>query len=194
MAVRGPGGRARRPRVGRGLRGRAAPAPNDPASLAGAREQAIRMLSRRDYAKRELAGRLAERGFAAEAAAGAVEVLEDERLVNDARYVESAVASRIARGQGPRRIALDLERLGVDQQLVAQAVDARSPEWTRRALELRERRFGRAAPKDQRERSRQVRFLLYRGYTPEHVRVALGRDARDLEDVDLEEPEAGARD
>ena len=68
-------------------------------------------------------------------------------------------------------------------------IDARSPDWTRRALELKQRRFGRAAPKNQRERSRQVRFLLYRGYTLEHVRAALGGRGADLEDVDLEEPE-----
>lgn len=193
MTARGPGG-ARRPRTGRGrpggLRGRTAAAPDDPGSLDGARAQAIRLLARRDYAKRELAGRLTERGFAAEIAAGAVEVLADERLVDDERYVEAAVASRIARGQGPRRIALELKRLGVDAQLVERAVDAGSPDWTRRALELRQRRFGRAAPAGPRERSRQIRYLLYQGYTLDHVRAALGGRAGELDDVDVEEPES----
>jgi len=193
MTAGGPGGGARRPGAGRGrpggLRGRVPAAPDDPASLTGARAQAIRLLARRDYAKRELTGRLTERGFAAEAAAGAVELLEDERLVNDARYVEAAVASRIARGQGPRRIALALKRLGVDGSLVEQAVDARSPDWARRARELKERRFGRAAPADPHERARQVRFLLYRGYALEHVRAALGGQAVDLDAVDLDDPE-----
>jgi regulatory protein len=193
MTAGDPGGGARRPGTGRGrpggLRRRVPASPDDPASLDGARAQAIRLLARRDYAKRELAGRLTERGFAAEAAAGAVAMLEDERLVNDGRYVEAAVASRIARGQGPRRIALELRRLGLDGPLVEQAVDAGAPDWARRALDLKERRFGRAAPADRHERARQARFLLYRGYTLEHVRAALGGRAADLDDVDLDDPE-----
>ena len=197
MSAGGSGGGARRPRTGRGRSGRfggTPAAPEDPASPSGARAQAIRMLARRDHAKRELLGRLTERGYAAEAAAAAVEVLEDERLVNDERYVEAAVTSRMARGQGPRRITLELTRLGVGPELIAQAVDARSSDWTRRAVELKKRRFGAAAPADQRERSRQVRFLLYRGYTLEHVRAALGRDALEAADVDLDAAEPLAED
>ena len=189
MSAGGPGGGTRRPRSGRGRSGRfggTPAAPENPASPSSARAQAIRMLAHRDHGKHELVGRLTERGYAAETAAAAVEVLEDERLVNDERYVEAAIASRIARGQGPRRIALELKRLGVDVELITQAVDARSADWTRRAVELKQHRFGRAAPADQRERSRQVRFLLYRGYTLEHVRAALGRDAVEAEDVDLD--------
>jgi regulatory protein len=145
------------------------------------------MLARRDYPAKLLKSRLTDSGYAPEAAEAAVTTLEDERLVNDLRYVESAVAGRTARGQGPIRIALELRRQGVAVELVTAAVDSRSPYWAERAAELRRRRFGAAAPADARERARQVRFLLQRGFTGEHVRHALGAglDA-DLE-LDLDE-------
>jgi len=188
----GPGhgggkGRAR----GRGF-GRGRKPPEDPTSAEGARGRAIGLLSRRDYPRRALKERLADSGFAEDAAESAVAALEDERLVNDARYVESAVAGRSARGQGPIRIALELRRQGVAAALVAAAVDARAPEWAERARELRRRRFGAELPRDRKERARQVRFLLQRGFGGDHVRHAL--DARAGEELDLEDAafEAGA--
>jgi len=168
--------------------GRARKPPEDPASAEAARGRAIGMLSRRDYPRRALKERLADSGFAEEAAESAVTSLEDERLVSDERYVESAVAGRTARGQGPIRIALELRRQGVAAALVAAAVDPKSPEWAERARDLRQRRFGAEQPRDPRERARQVRFLLQRGFSGEHVRRAL--DARLGDDLDLDE--AGA--
>lgn len=148
--------------------------PEQPDSAAAARGRAIGLLARRDYPARLLRSRLAESGFAPDAVDAAVTMLEDERLVNDQRYVEAAVAARTSRGQGPIRIALELRRQGVDAELVAAAVNGRSPDWAERAAELRRRRFGTAPPADTRERARQVRFLLQRGFGGEHVRHALG--------------------
>jgi regulatory protein len=169
----------------RGFGGRKKAPPQNPTDPDAARQKAIGLLARRDFASRDLKGRLAQAGYERAAAEEAVSDLQDERLVDDARYAESAVASRAARGQGPVRIALELRRQGVPPELVESAVDAGSPEWAARADELRRRRFGRGAPSDPKERTRQVRFLLYRGFTSEHVRKALGRAAADLTDDDL---------
>jgi len=179
--VRTPRGKGP-PRGGRrfgGARGRAV---EEPGSVSAARSRAVGLLARRDYPSRALKGRLEDAGFEAPAAAAAVTELEDERLVNDARYVESAVASRTARGQGPVRIALELRRMGVSPELVAQAVDARSPEWVERAQALRRRRFGPGAAADRAEQNRQTRFLLYRGFTGPQVRTALARAGTALDD------------
>jgi regulatory protein len=163
----GPGGRRR---FGRG---RARP-PEQPQSPEAARGKAIGLLARRDYPAKLLRSRLTESGYEPQAAEAAVTSLETERLVNDQRYVEAAVAGRVSRGQGPIRIALELRRQGVAADLVAAAVAARDPQWLTRAADLRRRRFGEAAPADARERARQVRFLLQRGFAGDHVRHALG--------------------
>jgi regulatory protein len=169
----------------RGFGGRKKVPPSNPADPAAARQKAIGLVARRDFGSRELKGRLAEAGYESGAAEDAVSDLQDQRLVDDARYAESAVASRVARGQGPIRIALELRRAGVAAELIEAAVEAGSPEWADRAHALRRRRFGAAPPADPKERTRQVRFLLYRGFSSEHVRKALGRVAADLTDDDL---------
>jgi regulatory protein len=174
----GHGGKGRTRGFGRGRK-----PPDDPASAEAARGRAIGLLSRRDYPRSALKERLADSGFAEQAAESAVAALEDERLVSDARFVEAAVASRTARGQGPIRIAIELRRQGAAAALVAAAVDARAPEWAERATELRRRRFGLEPPRDRKERARQVRFLLQRGFSGDHVRRALG--ARAADDLDL---------
>jgi len=160
--------------------------PDDPASATAARATAIRLLSRRDYSRGALKGRLTEAGFETGAAEDAVSELEDERLVSDVRFVEAAVASRIARGHGPLRIALELRQLGVSAALIAAAVDSRAADWVLRALAARTRRFGPSVPKNAAERARQSRFLLYRGYTGEQVGAALGRVAGEsFEDLEI---------
>ncbi len=178
-----------RGRGGRGGFGRRARPPEQPDSPEAARGRAIGMLARRDYPAKMLKSRLTDSGYAPEAADAAVTTLEDERLVNDLRYVESAVAGRTARGQGPIRIALELRRQGVAAELVTAAVDSRSPDWAERAAELRRRRFGAAAPADRRERARQVRFLLQRGFAGDHVRHALGAGLEAELEMDLDADE-----
>lgn len=180
--MRTPGGsgpsRSRR-RFGGGARARTV---EEPGSVSAARNRAVGLLARRDYPSRALKGRLTEAGFEVPAAEAAVTELEDERLVNDARYVESAVASRTSRGQGPTRIAVELRRMGVSPELIAQAIDARSPDWVERAQALRRRRFGPAAPDGRAEQNRQTRFLLYRGFTGAQVRAALSRAGTALDE------------
>ena len=190
----GSGRGGKQPRAGGRFGGRARRPVQEPGSVGAARERAVGLLSRRDYSSGALKGRLKEVGFETAAAEAAVTELEDERLVNDERYLEAAVASRTSRGQGPVRIALELRRMGVAAELVTRAVDTRAPEWTERAQALRKRRFGAGAVAGGAERNRQARFLLYRGFTGDQVRTALGRAGTELdEDLDVAlEDDAGS--
>ena len=170
----------------------------DPANAEAARGKAIGLLSRRDYPRGALKERLTDAGFDTAAAEAAVAGLEGERLVNDERFVEAVLAGRIARGHGPLRIVRELRQAGVAPRLVAAAVDAGAPEWRDRAILLQQRRFGSGAPRDTRQRARQARFLLYRGFTPDHVRAALGvRAGESFEDLapaaDDGPPDGGTR-
>jgi len=174
----------------RGGWGRRAPArpPEDPASGEAARLKAIRLLARRDYPSKGLRDRLEDAGYEADAATEAVASLEDDRYVDDERYAEAAVEGRAARGQGPVRIALELRRQGLDPERIERHLLRSDPLWGERARALRVRRFGAALPADARERARQVRFLLQRGFSGAHVRMALGPLG---DDVDLEDAAAG---
>jgi len=137
--------------------------------------QAIALLARRDFASGELRRRLTERGFAEEAVAAAVAALTEERALDDARFAQSYVAYHAGRGQGPVRIGADLAALGLTAELIDAAL-AGGPDWRTLAREVRAHKFGAQEPESWAERSRQARFLQYRGFSSDHIRLALGSD------------------
>jgi len=147
-------------------------APSDPAA---ARQAAIALLARRDYASGELRARLERKGFRAEIAEGTVAELAEERALDDARYAGNYVSYAAARGQGPLRIAAELKALELPADLIEAAL-AGGPDWRALAGDVRNRKFGPEPPADWPEKARQARFLQYRGFSSDHIRLALGTD------------------
>lgn len=149
--------------------------PEHSADLQRVRTAAVALLARRDFASGELIQRLKERGWDATATAAAIAELLKERLLDDARFAENYVAYHANRGQGPMRIAMDLKALRLPRELINGAV-AGGADWRARARTARARRFGPDVPESWAEKSRQARFLQYRGFSLDHIRAALGTD------------------
>jgi len=116
-----------------------------------------------------------ERGYDETVTAALVASLQERGLLDDARFAGHFVAYRAGRGQGPTRIGRELADLGVATALIDEALAA-GPDWQALAREVRRRRFGVQAPKDWAEKSRQSRFLQYRGFSNDHIRLAVGTD------------------
>jgi regulatory protein len=144
-------------------------------SLEHARDTAIALLARRDFASAELQTKLESRGVAPAVAAHLIAELIAERTLDDARFAASYAATRASRGLGPVRIGTDLRALGVVGELIEAALES-AADWGARARAVRERRFGRELPRDWPQRARQARFLQYRGFSSDHIRSALGAD------------------
>jgi regulatory protein len=140
-----------------------------------ARMAAVALLARRDFATGELRQKLESQGFRPEVAAAVVTELVGERALDDGRYAENYVAYNSGRGQGPLRIAADLKALGVSSDLVEAAL-ASGPDWRVLAHEVRTRKFGAEPPEEWAEKTRQARFLQYRGFSSDHIRAATGAD------------------
>jgi regulatory protein len=143
--------------------------------LEAIRTAAIVQLARRDFSSFELRKRLTAQGYASDAAATAIGELIESRILDDARFAANFVAYRANRGQGPVRIAADLKAVGLPPELIDVALVA-GPEWRARAQAVRARRFGSDIPESWPEKSRQARFLQYRGFSSDHIRAALGTD------------------
>ncbi len=133
------------------------------------------LLARRDFGSAELAGRLRERGYDESTVATTIASLLERRALDDARFAMHFVAYRAGRGQGPARIQRELGDLGVASALIEEAIAA-GPDWLALARDVRRRRFGPEAPEDWPGKSRQARFLQYRGFSNDHIRTAIGPD------------------
>jgi regulatory protein len=150
----------------------------DPAKacdMRAVRGAAIALLARRDFATVELGRRLESSGYDSAVVGATIAGLAAERIVDDARFSENYVAYRANRGQGPVRIGADLKAVGVSCELIDRALAA-CADWRARAQTARSRRFGPELPQSWPEKSRQARFLQYRGFSADHIRAALGTD------------------
>ena len=106
-------------------------------------------------------------------------MLEDlvaQGWLDETRYAEEFVRTRVARGEGPVRIAAELQQRGIAPELIATQLAQAEDGWMDRLREVWRKRFGGQVPRDHQERARQARFLRYRGFTAEQVsRVLNGR-------------------
>ena len=136
---------------------------------ATARTVALRLLARRDYSRLELAQRLRARGIAAVEIEPLLEDFERLGYLSDARYAQALVSRRAGRF-GVRAIARDLHDQGIAADVAKDALATLEPrDELADATNLWARRFG-TAPVDERDKARQVRFLIARGYS---VSIAL---------------------
>lgn len=140
------------------------------------RGKALGLLTRREHSRVELQCKLSDQGGRDELIDQVLDELVERRLQSDERFAEVFVRSRAEKGYGPRAIAADLRTRGLEAEAVEAALAESGYDWTVQAIEVRQRRFGRALPLDVRERARQLRFLQYRGFTGAQVARALNCD------------------
>ena len=141
-----------------------------------AHSAALALLSRRDHASDELRERLQAKGYDSAVSATVIAELMASGTLNDARFAGNYVAYHAERGQGPVRIGADLKARKLPGELIDAAL-GEAGDWHARARMVRRRKFGRAPPESWREKSRQARFLQYRGFSSDHIRAALGTDS-----------------
>ena len=137
--------------------------------LKSAISRALDLLARREHSARELCHKLEIRGFESGHIEAALEQLTSKGLLNEQRFVESYVHSRIQRGYGCVRIRAELRERGVE--LTDWSPDEEI-DWFELAAAARQKRFGAGQPKDYREKTKQMRFLQRRGFTNEQINAA----------------------
>ena len=138
-----------------------------------AMRRALDLLSRREHSAVELQAKLGAKGFEAAHIDAALAALVDKGLLNEKRFVESYVRSRINRGYGPLRIRAELRERGAEPASDEWFSDDKPVDWFALASNAREKRFGCVLPQDYKEQARQMRFLQQRGFTSEQIRAAI---------------------
>jgi regulatory protein len=138
---------------------------------------ALGLLARREHSRRELGRKLGARGFDSGVVAAVLDELEQSGALAEARFTESFVRSRVARGQGPQRIRAELAQRGIAAAEVDEALRGGEVDWLESVRAARRKRFGPSPPRDLADKARQARFLMYRGFDAALVRAALELDA-----------------
>lgn len=142
-----------------------------------ARDQALRLLARREHSILELRRKLLGRGYDGEMVDPLLEKLVAEGLLSEERFAESYVRSRVGQGMGPYRIERELQERGVSADKIALAMEPYADEWNICAQTVKEKKFGTERVDDFSEQARQQRFLQYRGFTHEQIRAAINTNS-----------------
>jgi regulatory protein len=143
--------------------------PAQPLSLKG---RALRLLAGREHSRVELERKLAPHEEEPGQLARALDELQAKGFISQERVIESVIHRRAARF-GAARIRQELTGKGLDAQAVSEALAGLQRNELERAREVWQRKFGGHAPLDAKERARQARFLLARGFASEVVRRVL---------------------
>ncbi|MCI0502196.1 MAG: recombination regulator RecX [Fusobacteria bacterium] len=83
-----------------------------------AKEYCIYLLSRKDYAKKEIVGKLQEKSFSDEEIAEAMSFLEVEKYIDDEKYALIYFKYLIGRHKSLKEIEFKLKNKGFDQMLI----------------------------------------------------------------------------
>lgn len=140
--------------------------------IAEIRFSAMSFLALREHSVKELKDKLARRYEQSELVERVVKGLTEQNLQSDERFTQSFVTMRQRQGKGSVVIKMELREKGVAPEIIAQFVDDTDPRWVELARDVMAKKFRGAAPFDQRERAKQMRFLNSRGFSGRHIQGA----------------------
>lgn len=141
----------------------------------GLKSRALRLLSQREHSRRELERKLAVHETESGELARVLDELQAKGLINEARVVASVVHRRAGK-LGTARVRQEMLAKGLSPDLMAETLDQLQQTEPERAQAVWARKFSEPAA-DLKERARQARFLIGRGFSAEVVRKIVHQGA-----------------
>jgi regulatory protein len=134
------------------------------------RVQALRLLTRRDHSRAELKEKLARFAQTEDELDTVLDTLQSQHLLSDQRLAVQRVLAK-ARRYGDARLKQDLRQHGVGDADIATALPAGGDE-VERGHAVWAKKFG-SLPITAAERGKQIRFLQYRGFSNETIKLIM---------------------
>ncbi|GBU13951.1 recombination regulator RecX [Enterobacterales bacterium] len=89
--------------------------------------------------------------------------------LDDAKFADRYISGRSNKGYGAQRIRSELQQKGVDKEIITTALENTDVDWCAIAHDLAVRKFDEPLPTDWKEKSKVMRYLLYRGFFNEEI-------------------------
>ena len=152
-----------------------------PAASRSTREDALKLLDRQRYTRRDLTRRLRDRGHAASEIEATLDRLTEVGLVDDIEYARAFIAGRWGRrAAGWRKIEQDLRGKGVSGEMIATAKERFEAEQggaadetgaAQRVIDQAARKYAALDPRVRRQRL--TALLLRRGFSYDTIEQVL---------------------
>jgi regulatory protein len=141
------------------------------------RQRALEYLAKREYSYVELGQKLKAYAEEGDDIAALLDDFKQRGWLSDARFTEQMVHARKAKF-GSARVANELREKGVDDGLIASAVETIKTNELENALAVWQKKY-KAPPSNREEWAKQARFLQSRGFGFELIKKILNRQAED---------------
>ena len=126
--------------------------------------KSLDILSRREHSKKEILDKLSKKFSNLDLIELTIQKLEDNNLINDARFSEHYVAARKRKGFGPKKISYELLSKGVESFIANEAI-LESGEWEELAHQVFNKKFRDGVSVDFKLKAKQKNFLINRGFS-----------------------------
>ena len=126
-------------------------------------QSALGMLTRREHSRLELKQKLQQKDFDEDEITQVIDTLVEQGYQSDERFSEAFIRVRHQQGKGPIKIAAELRQRGVEH------FDLSVFDFFQLASAVREKKFGSVLPDNPKDRAKQQRFLLSRGFSFEQI-------------------------
>ena len=133
--------------------------------------RALRFLSMREHSRMELRRKLQRHAEEGDDVEALLDSLEQANWLSQERFSESLIHRRSARF-GNSRIMAELQSHGIQGEALQELKAGLAEGETERACEVGRRKYGSVAI-DAEQRSKQIRFLMQRGFSQRAVQVAI---------------------
>ena len=132
------------------------------------KQAAVGLLARREHSRRELLRKLLRRSDDRVMIGGVLDELVERGYLSEERFAESYVRSRVSSGFGPLRIRLELKDRGLSDALIEENLSA-DFDWCEHLARVSEKKYGSIQAGDRKEREKQTRFFLQRGFSYDQI-------------------------
>ncbi len=139
------------------------------------RQRALEYLAKREYSYVELGKKLKAYAEEGDDISVLLDDFKQRGWLSDARFTEQLVHARKAKF-GSARVANELREKGVDDGLIASAVETIKTNELENALAVWQKKY-KAPPSNREEWAKQARFLQSRGFGFELIKKILNRQA-----------------
>ena len=131
-------------------------------------------LSRREHSRYELYKKISAHNFDRDLINQELDLLIEDGLLSDERFVEAFIYFRKKKGKGPLKISSELRDRGADESLINKYIEEiENSEWLDSAKQVAEKKLGNNQQLDYDNQLKMMKFLNNRGFTIDQVKITI---------------------
>ncbi|MET1255988.1 regulatory protein RecX [Aliikangiella maris] len=144
---------------------------------------ACRLLGIREYSVKSIAEKIKQKGYSAKHTQQIVTFLLENNWLSDERFCEAYLRSKSTKGIGEIRIRYELKQQGLSDELINETIDTLQIEWQQHCDSAMKKKLSTGlALNSLSDKQKIERFLRYRGYSGEQIKVSMHHFKNKLSD------------